>query len=129
MWDKFIRRHTIALLNCNLNPCAFKTQNIKCLTTSNIFPLPHYVSNEPLTQNKGFLNIKPSQHFAKNDIHTANALPSSNNQNQVNQDLGDILKELYKENNRETSTENNVKGTVYIRDILRVFKSCFDFNV
>ena len=114
MWDKIIGRHTKALLNWNLNQCAVKTQNIKCLTTSKLFTLPHYVSNEPLTQNKGFLNFKQSQHFAKNNIVTTNAPSNSNNQNQ---DLGDILKELYKENNRETSTENNVKGTVYIIDI------------
>ena len=117
MWDKIIGRHTKALLNWNLNPGAVKTQNIKCLTASKLFPPPHYVSNEPLTQNKVFLDFKHSQHFAKCNIHTTNAPPNSNNQNQVNQDLGDILKELYKENNRETSTENNVKGTVYIWDI------------
>ena len=116
MWEKLIGRHTIALLNWNLNPCAVKTQNIKCLTTSKLFPLLNYVSNESLTQNKGLLNFKHSQNFAINNIHTTNAPPSSNNQNQVNQDLGDILKELYKENNRENSTENNVKGT-YIRHI------------
>ena len=43
-------------------------------------------------------------------IHITNVLPLSKDQNPVGQDLGDILKELYRERDTANDTENKIIG-------------------
>ena len=57
---------------------------------------------------------KGIQHSTIKYIHITKPVAFETNQNKVNQDLSDILKELYKENNNsESSKENKATGIVY----------------
>ena len=102
----------LALINNSLPHLCHKrsSRSLSCLAKS--------LSTQNLNDAIKNMNIsKFNQHIYRTiqratlrHIHITNVLPLSKDQNPVGQDLGDILKELYRERDTANDTENKIIG-------------------
>lgn len=89
------------------------TPKIRCYSSVN---RTNYLDNMNL-KSKNHRIYKGTQHSSIKYIHLTKLVAFETNQNKVNQDLSDILKELYKENHSESSKENKATGIVYVLEL------------
>ena len=85
------------------------TPKIRCYSSVN---QTNYFDNMIL-KSKNHHICKRTEHLTIKYIHLTKLVAFETSQNKVNQDLSDILKELYKENHSESSKENKATGIVY----------------
>ena len=94
MYSKLLTNQAISPCYRNIYHCVLVRHSIKCFSVSTIDTRVHVNGSIPITGRKVQHSLNFNHLFTLKNIHVTTACQPSSNQNQVNQDLADILKEL-----------------------------------